>query len=37
MRMGKIEVQEAYKSRDALDELRATLKGYVTGRHPSHQ
>jgi glycerol-3-phosphate O-acyltransferase len=37
MRMGKIEVQEAYTSRDALDELRATLKGYVTGRHPSHQ
>lgn len=35
MRSGKIEVQEAYKSRDALDELHATLKGYVTGRHPN--
>ncbi len=35
MRSGKIEVQEAYKSRDALDELDQALKGYVTGRHPS--
>lgn len=34
MRGGKIEVQEAYKSRDALDELCTTLKGYVTGNHP---
>lgn len=37
MRSGKVEVQEAYKSRDALDELHATLKGYVTGRHPNPQ
>lgn len=36
-RSGKLEVQEAYKSRDALDELSATLKGYLTGRHVHHQ
>jgi glycerol-3-phosphate O-acyltransferase len=33
-RSGKLEVQEAYKSRDALDELCLVLKGYLTGRHP---
>jgi glycerol-3-phosphate O-acyltransferase len=36
-RSGKLEVQEAYKSRDALDELSSTLKGYLTGRHVHHQ
>jgi len=33
-RSGKLEVQEAYKSRDALDELSLVLKGYLTGHHP---
>lgn len=35
-RSGKLEVQEAYHSRDALDELCSTLKGYLTGRHAAH-
>jgi glycerol-3-phosphate O-acyltransferase len=36
-RSGKIQLQEAYNTRDALDELDATLKGYLTGRHVSPQ
>lgn len=32
-RAGKIEIEEAYKSRDALDELIATLNGFLTGNH----
>lgn len=32
-RGGKIEIQEAYKSRDALDELILTLEGFLTGNH----
>jgi hypothetical protein len=32
-RSGKLEVKEAYKSRDALDELQSSLKGYIDGRH----
>jgi len=32
-RSGKLELDERYKSRDALDELQSTLKGFLTGRH----
>jgi len=36
-RAGKLELQDAYKSRDALDELCATLEGYLTGQHEAPQ
>lgn len=32
-RDSKLELAEAYKSRDAVEELRATLAGYLTGQH----
>jgi glycerol-3-phosphate O-acyltransferase len=32
-RSGKLELDERYKSRGALDELQRTLKGFLTGQH----
>lgn len=32
-RSGKLELDESYKSRDALDELHSMLNGFLTGQH----